>query len=58
MDREKYLKGLDFCMTHTICAGCPIKDECKGAYEMLERTFEYIKELRGDKDNGSEKKEN
>lgn len=50
MDREKYLKGLDFCMTHTICAGCPIKDECKGAYEMLERTFEYIKELRGEKE--------
>ena len=45
MDRDIFLKGMEFCSTHTSCAWCPIKEHCKGAYDILPSAFTYIKEL-------------
>ena len=59
MDREEFLKAMEFCRTHSSCAKhCPLRNQCKGAYDMLYMTFAYIDELHKEIENGSEKKEN
>jgi hypothetical protein len=46
MDRELFLKGMDFCKRHASCAKCcPLHDECNGSYDMLYKTFSYVDEL-------------
>lgn len=49
IDREKFEKAMKFCSTHSACAlCCPLRDECTGAYDMLYKTFDYIKELKAE----------
>ena len=47
VDREKFERVMLFCKTHSHCPSyCPIFNECNGAYDMLYRTFDYVKELK------------
>lgn len=47
IDREKFEKAMQFCALHSSCPSyCPIFDECNGSYDMLYKTFDYVKELK------------
>ena len=43
--RELFLEGMKFCSTHRTCTDCPIRKDCRGAYDMLPLAFAYIREL-------------
>ena len=45
MDRDTFLKGMAYCQLHNFCRDCPIKSECKGAYDMLSSAFIHINEI-------------
>jgi hypothetical protein len=42
---EEFLQRLEHCARYTTCAGCPGRGSCKGSYDMLRKTFAYVREL-------------
>ena len=47
IDSETFEQAMRFCRTHQGCPKCcPLHDECTGAYDMLYKTFDYVKELK------------
>ncbi len=63
LDADKFVAGMKYCKKHPNCGNCcPLIDECNGAYDMLNMSFQYIDKLercikrleRGGKTDGKE----
>ena len=47
IDREQFEQAMQFCISHSNCPStCPLYNECSGSYDMLYKTFDYVKELK------------